>query len=216
MPALCPPRPAASDKVAPRMTTLAAEPGTAALPAEELARRVQGGSSACFALLVERFEGRLFNFLLRRVPSAADAEDLVQETFVRAWRRIETYDPNRTFSTWLFTIATRLASSHRRAAGRDTRRAASLPPRTPQPDPGLTARRAEEGGRVWQAVDRTLGDDQRSVIWLRYVEDMAIGDIARVMGKTSVAVRVTLFRARRILADRLSAEGILDDGGRTA
>lgn len=196
------------------MSTLAVDSGLAALPAEELARRVQGGSSACFAVLVERFQGRLLNFLLRRVPTQADAEDLVQETFVRAWRRIETYDPGRTFSTWLFTIATRLASSHRRSAGRDARRAASIPARLPGPDPGMSARAAEEGGIVWQAVDRYLGDEQRSVIWLRYVEDMAIGDIARVMGKTSVAVRVALFRARRVLADRLAADGVIQTSGR--
>jgi DNA-directed RNA polymerase specialized sigma24 family protein len=69
---------------------------------------------------------------------------------------------------------------------------------------------------VWKAVDEILGEDQRSVIWLRYVEDMSIGDIARVVGKTGVAVRVTLFRARRLLAERLAGEGILDDGGRAA
>ncbi|MCC6660093.1 MAG: sigma-70 family RNA polymerase sigma factor [Phycisphaerales bacterium] len=195
------------------MTTLAAEPALGDLSAEDLARRVQRGSSACFAALVGRFERRLYNFLLRRVPTAADAEDLTQETFVRAWRRIETYDPRRTFSTWLFTIAARLASSHRRGLGRDTRRAASLPARTTAPDAHAVSEGHERGSRVWRAVDEVLGEDQRAAVWLRYVEDMPIGDIARVLGKTSVAVRVTLFRARRALAERLGDDetGAVDD-----
>lgn len=211
MPALTlPTRPRAhADRHAPAtMPTTLAEPAAdlTALSPEDLARRVQRGSSACFAQLVERFEGRVYNFLLRRVPTAADAEDLTQDTFVRVWQRIETYDSTRGFSTWLFTIASRLASSHRRTAARDTRRRASATPPSAVLDPAARAGSREHAGRVWALVDQ-LSDDQRSALWLRYVEDMPIADIARVLGKSSVGVRVCLFRARKALADRLGVEG---------
>jgi RNA polymerase sigma factor (sigma-70 family) len=192
---------------APMPTTASdAGPALSDLSPEELARRVQGGSSACFAELVGRFEGRLFNFLLRRVPASADAEDLTQDTFVRAWQRIDTYDPSRRFSTWLFTIAARLASSHRRTFARDSRRRAGANSAAEAPDPARHAGQREHSGRVWELVDEALNSDQRSAIWLRYVEDMPITEIARVLGKSSVAVRVALFRARRALADRLDPD----------
>ena len=63
----------------------------------------------CFAELVGRFETRIFNFLRRRTTVATDAEDLTQDTFMRAWERIGQYEPGRRFSTWLFTVAARLA-----------------------------------------------------------------------------------------------------------
>ena len=62
-----------------------------ALTPEQLAIRAQRGSLEAFGRLVALFEGRLFNFLLRRVGSRVDAEDLTQETFLRAWRRIRSY-----------------------------------------------------------------------------------------------------------------------------
>lgn len=168
---------------------------------EELAARAQGGSLAAYGELVRRFQGRLYSFLLRRTLTASDAEDLVQETFLRAWRRISLYRPTHRFSTWLFTIAARLASSHRRAAAR---RAARQPePRMPvTPDPAAGMARAEQRGRVWEVVDRTLGGDQRTIVWLRYAEGMSMKEIATVLGKTQVGVRVALFRARESLAAR--------------
>ena len=79
------------------------------LSSEELACRAQAGSLPSFAKLVERYQGRLYNFLLRRVGHADDAEDLAQDTFVRAWERIDRYRTTWRFSTWLFTIGSRLA-----------------------------------------------------------------------------------------------------------
>ena len=81
---------------------------------EELARRARGGCHQSFGELMKRFQVRLLRFLQRRLRSTADAEDLLQETFVRAYQRLERYDETRPFGTWLFTIAHRLAVSHHR------------------------------------------------------------------------------------------------------
>ncbi len=173
---------------------------------EELALRAQRGSMPAFAELVDRFEARLFNFLLRRVPSAADAEDLTQDAFLRAWQRIGTYSPRWRFSTWLFTIALRLAvsQSRRRAAapaagGERTREDPAIAP----PDLQGALEDAEKRSEIWALVGQSLGPEQQSALWLRYVEDMAVKDIATVLGRTQVSVRVMLFRARAVLADRL-------------
>lgn len=179
---------------------------------EELALRAQGGSMPAFAELVDRFEGRLYNFLLRRVGSPADAEDLTQETFLRAWQRIGRYKPAWRFSTWLFTIGTRLAVSHSRRRPSPAAPVREDHPARPADGIGAAAQRGEERTRIWALVDEVLTPEQRAAVWLRYVEGMAIKDIACVTGRTQVSVRVLLFRARALLAERLAMEpGLLED-----
>src|SRR5262245_7395781 len=92
-----------------------------ALSDEELAQRAQAGAMASFVELVGRFEGRVYAFLLRRLGcggATSDAEDLTQDTFLRAWQKIGHYQPGRRFSTWLFTIAGRAAIDHHRGRRR--------------------------------------------------------------------------------------------------
>jgi RNA polymerase sigma-70 factor, ECF subfamily len=182
----------------------------AADTAEQLAVRAQAGGAeamTAFSELVERYNGRLYNFLLRRL-SPADAEDVAQEAFIRAWQRIGLYDPRYRFSTWLFTIATRLAISH----GRSSQRLRSLES-SDRPglgmEPGAAASGEESRSRMWAIVGEHLTSDQLTAVWLRYVEELTITEIARVMGRTPVGVRVMLFRARNLLADRLA---LSDDG----
>jgi RNA polymerase sigma-70 factor (ECF subfamily) len=183
----------------------------AARTAEELAVLAQRDNVAAFGELVTRFEGRLFNFLLRRVSSRVEAEDLVQEAFVRAWEHIGSYDPTWRFSTWLFTIASRMAvSEHRRrrvavtidSAEQVGRRDADL----------AESEHAEQlGSKLWAMAKDLLRDDQHTALWLRYAEDMTIGEIARVMGRTQVGVRVALFRARQRLAEAARTAGLVAD-----
>lgn len=177
---------------------------------EELALAARGGALAPFTVLVERYEGRLFNFLLRRCVCASDAEDLTQETFLRAFRRIDRYDPRWRFSTWLFTIGARLAATRARAEGRRGTRerlaGAEDARAAPAPGPADAAEALDERGRVWAIAQRTLTEDQRSLLWLRYAEDLSMREIATVTGRTEIGVRVALFRARDALAASLGPE----------
>jgi RNA polymerase sigma-70 factor (ECF subfamily) len=149
-------------------------------------------------VLVDRFSPRLFSFLVRRVGCREDAADLTQETFVRAWRRLETYKPHLRFSTWLFTIAVRLAAAHHRRR----RRGAALAGDSSDDRAIGVSDRAEAGeqrSRLWRVAEETLTPDQFSAVWLRYAEDETVEGIARILGKSRVGVRVTLFRAREKL-----------------
>jgi RNA polymerase sigma-70 factor (ECF subfamily) len=170
---------------------------------EELAVRAQEGSVEAFSALVELFQDRLYNFLLRRA-GPPEAEDLAQETFIRAWQRIGLYRPKWRFSTWLFTIATRLA------AGR-ARRASSGPSLSLETcaEPALREHAegpSEDARRIWALVDEVLKPEQRTAVWLRYAEDLSMQEISRVMGKSEVGIRVMLHRARAVLAERWEAE----------
>jgi RNA polymerase sigma-70 factor, ECF subfamily len=178
---------------------------------EELALLAQEGSVEAFERLVAQFEARVFNFLLRRVR-ASDAEDLTQDTFIRAWERIHQYSPRWRFSTWLFTIAMRQAASRAR---RERAHAAidNVQPAAAGAEIDAAMVRHEERGRIWAVVDETLGQEQRTAVWLRYVEDMSMQDIARVLGKSQVAVRVMLHRARLALAEAFRESGAAEGVG---
>ncbi|MEE9129473.1 MAG: sigma-70 family RNA polymerase sigma factor [Phycisphaerales bacterium] len=152
--------------------------------------------------MVTRYEHRLFNFVLRRVSCAADAEDIVQEAFLRAWQSIDRYDPTWEFSTWLYTIARRLAANQHGASRRLTLRAdpTANTASVQSADPAEIVARNEQHGNLWPTAQRILTEDQRTALWLRYGESMSVQDIANVLGKTRVSVRVILFRARKAIA----------------
>lgn len=188
---------------------------------ETLACQAQHGSRVSFEELARRFQVRLLRFLERRVHSVADAEDLLQETFVRAYQRLNRYDRSRSFATWLFTIAHRLAVSHHRrlavgarvgahltdqargsgnaptSSGAQSRTAASQ-------SPGELMEEAESRAMFWQCAQSVLTAEQFSAVWLFYVEEMPAPQIAEVLGRSWVSIKTTLFRARRKLLPHLA------------
>jgi len=173
-----------------------------ALSSEELAWRSKQGCEASFALLVERYAPRLLCFLSRRTGNIHDTEDLVQDTFLRAFENIHRYRKTCKFSTWLFTIAVRLATSQYRKtqAGRGVPKVGS-----DVACPSTILSEREQRQNLWsQAME--LSKSQYQVLWLKYAEDMPIGEIARVMGKSRVSVKVLLYRARTGLAQRIRDE----------
>src|SRR5512144_246553 len=171
---------------------------------EELAREARAGSRRSFEELACRYKRRLFVYLRPRLASDEDAEDMVQDTFLKLYRNIAGYAPAYRFSTWLYTSASRLAidSFRRGAATRDT---VAIDENLQIADPAAGREPERSRSGLWEAA-RTLGADKYRVLWLRYGEDMSIEEIAAVVGRTKISVRVLLHRARTSLAGRLGAE----------
>jgi RNA polymerase sigma-70 factor (ECF subfamily) len=182
-------------------------PAVASLRDAELAARAAAGSRAAFEELVTRYAPRLFLFLRARSESAEDVEDLVQETFLRAFRKIDRYDPRWKFSTWLYTLAFRLAVSRWRSQGP---RLAELDPETPAcPSPGppeilIQKEEARRHGNIW-SLARTLSRNEYDALWLRYAEGMPAKEIARALKKREAGVRALLHRGRVKLAKKMSS-----------
>lgn len=172
---------------------------------EELAARAAAGSRPSFEELVSRYSLRLFHFLRSRSGSDEDVEDLVQETFLKAYRNIGRYDSERRFSTWLYTIALRLSISRHRS-----RRERPLPlspegPEHPSPGPQeslISKEESREAGSLW-LIARTMKANEYEVLWLRYAEEMPVKEIARAMKRSLVGVRVLLHRSRVKLGKKL-------------
>ncbi|NQU20268.1 MAG: sigma-70 family RNA polymerase sigma factor [Candidatus Nealsonbacteria bacterium] len=166
---------------------------------EELARRAQEGCTASFEELVRRFQVPLLHFL-RRWTSTEEAEDLVQDTFVRAYRNLHRYRPTARLATWLFTIARRLSINRQRK-----RQPVADSPMLEfaeggAPPPGRIVAEQESRRRLWELADEVLSERQRTALWLYYVEDMSVGEVAEVVGHSRGATKTMLFRARRKLS----------------
>ena len=171
-----------------------------------LLRRIDQGDRSAFAELVEHFQRPLFGYLGRMGLRQGQAEEVAQDTFLRAWQNLSHYDQARAaFSTWLFTMArhlainelTRASSLHEQALGDDL-------PETPceqgQPAQLLMARQRRQ--QVRQAL-RKLPFDDRSTLALAYYEELDMAAIARIEGCSVGAIKVRLHRAKQRLRQLL-------------
>ena len=170
-----------------------------ALSPEELAGRSQQGCQESFAELVERYGARLLQFLHYKTNNEHDAEDLVQDTFVKAYVNIHRYRNSWKFSTWLFTIAARLAASRYRSIARGR---AVGQTQSGDFEPADVVVQQETRQNLW-VMARALSKNQYQALWLRYAEDMSIKEISHILRKSQVNVKVLLYRARVNLAERL-------------
>lgn len=159
-----------------------------------------------FAELVTRYQGPLFGFLGRMGFGQAQAEDLAQETFLRAWQHLAQYDAQRAqFSTWLFAIARNLAINERgRAAGRNETWEGQAPIDMPsdQPEPLELMEGAERRQQLHCALIQLPVAD-RCVLALAYISELDIASIARIENCTAGAVKTRLHRARKRLSEIL-------------
>jgi RNA polymerase sigma-70 factor, ECF subfamily len=170
---------------------------------EELARRACAGSTACYEEIVRRYQVPLLRFLGARFPSRRDAEDILQDTFVRAWQALHRFDARYAFRTWLYTIAYRLAVSRgrRETVATETllEQAAAAGPR-----PELRVEEEERRGTLWRKAREVLSEEQYMALWLFYVEEVSAGDVAAILNRSWVSVKTLMHRARRKLAPYLA------------
>ena len=170
---------------------------------EELARQSQAGSLTAFEELVYRYEGRIYGFISNACHNAADAGEVTQDTFVRAFQAIGQFDCGRGFGPWLFTIARRKCIDHHRSA--PSAADEPMPELSDNDDPAELLARQEERQSLWGLARRRLPESQFQALWLRYAEDMSVAGVAQVLRRTQTHVKVLLFRARRVLARELKA-----------
>ena len=170
--------------------------------------RARAGEQTAFGLLVETYQRPVFALTYRMLGDLTEAEDAAQETFLRAYARLEQYDPGRKFSTWLFSIANyhcidRLRKRRVQFVGLDESPVVfSLEGDSAQPERDtLAAEQAEE----MQALVNQMEPNYRTPLVLRYWHDCSYQEIADVMDISVPAVKSRLFRARKKLASLYEA-----------
>ena len=140
----------------------------------------------------------VYRFLVSACRDPGLAEDLTQETFLRAWESLERFDHSCRISTWLCQIAKHVLYQHWEKYGRERPAEPDLQIPAPEDTESQALRRVELA-EVLEAL-WALGPDMRQVVSLRAMEGLAYKEIGRIMGKSENWARVTYFRAKEILA----------------
>jgi RNA polymerase sigma-70 factor, ECF subfamily len=181
---------------------------------EDLVEAFQGGDTAVFDILVQRWDRKIQGAIYRFVGASEDARDLCQEAFLRAYRGLRTFKKDARFSSWLYQIALNVCRDRlRRRRGRTLvsldeldeggHEAAVLP----GPSPLELAEARDISDRVARAV-ASLPDEQREVIVLKEYEGLTFAEIAEVLGVPLSTVKTRLYRGLVQLRQRLEHEGI--------
>jgi RNA polymerase sigma-70 factor (ECF subfamily) len=160
--------------------------------------------------LVKAYQDPVYNLAYRMLGNAPAAEDAAQEAFLRAYRYLESYDPERPFSTWLFSIASHYCIDRLRRRRIDwlplkeeIAQPVRLASASPNPEKVVTERDRE----AWiQELMGNLSPTDRAAITLHYWYDYPYVEIAEMLDLTVSAVKSRLYRARRALADQMEGE----------
>ena len=162
----------------------------------EAIRRVVNGDVESFSVLVERYHGRCTGYARRMLRNRELVEDVVQETFVRAYRALPGYDDRDRFAAWLFRI---LINRCRSALACEARRGAHIAADTPDPpEPQVPATDTLTRRMVGEAVERLPGE-QREAFWLRHVEQLSYEEMSAVTGAGVSALKMRVARACQAL-----------------
>lgn len=166
------------------------------------------GDQEAFARLIEQYTSSVFNLCYRMLGSAQDAEDATQEIFFRVYSRLESYDLDRRFSTWLLSIASNYCIDRlrrRKFAWVTLEDTAFMLPSN-EAGPERTALQRERAAIV-QAALQNMPSQYRLVLVLRYWQDLSYNEIATLTGLSESALKTRLHRARKQLAEALQEDG---------
>jgi RNA polymerase sigma-70 factor (ECF subfamily) len=165
------------------------------------------GDSSAFGILVQRYQDRLYSSIVHVVGCRVEAEDVVQDAFVQAYVKLNTFQHNSRFFTWLYRIAFNAALSRRRRkksaySVEQSREVAGDEPVSEVDAPDDRMLR-QERVRIVQEALSLLTEDHRAILILREMEEMSYEDIADVLNTPVGTVRSRLSRARNQLRDKL-------------
>ncbi len=181
-------------------------------PDEVLASRAAGGDSRAFAQLVTRRKEELYRFARRYVGNSDDAYDIVQESFVAAWRALGRFDPARRFDTWLRAIALNKCRDHARRAA--VRRLLMLS-RDEAVDPVRDEEARWLADQQLVALDGAIATLPRALkepLLLTAFEGLSQAEAGRALGLSVKAIETRVYRARRALATALERDLVRRNG----
>jgi RNA polymerase sigma-70 factor (ECF subfamily) len=190
-----------------------------------LVKRCREGDAGAFETLVRKYQDPVYSIAYRMVGDREEARDLAQETFVRAFEGIETFNTRMSFRSWLYRIGANASIDHLRSRGRsrdlpveiaiaagDTtgnpaRYGVVIELRGPEADiPENVSVSNETSGQVWEALEE-LPENYRAVVVLHHMEGMSYAEIGRVLGVPRNTAKTWGHRARGLLCESL--EGVV-------
>ncbi|NEW09032.1 RNA polymerase sigma factor SigW [Paenibacillus sp. SYP-B3998] len=180
-----------------------------------LAKLARTGDRNAFGELVELYKDKIFHLAYRMLNNKQEAEDAVQETFLRVYTNLHRYDENQKFSTWIFRIGTNLCIDKLRRRkntysldaempdGEGNDYYSLLPSYEDTPEKQVIV--SETQAQIRKAID-TLPEKYKSVVILRYLHDMSLQEIGDVLDMPVTTVKTRVHRGREYLRKRLEQE----------
>ncbi len=189
----------------------------------QLASEARAGDESAYAVLIERHQAAIHAFIYRHINDAETARDLAQEVFVKAWFALGRARPKAQFTTWLFQIAINLCRDEAKSKTfrqgqitdsivRESFTAGDYERDLPDhaASPAQAAVSSEAMGALDSEIAR-LPADLREAFLLGAVDGWRHKEIATALGVTAKTVEVRIYRARKILSERLSSSGFVDE-----
>lgn len=184
-----------------------------------LVRALQAGDDSALDQLMDRHQDALFRFIRGYLQNEADATELTQEAFVRAYFNISRFKPTAKFATWLYRIALNLCRDHAKSSR--TRNAARTESLSSEEDwdgrsqrdllaSGETPAESAMTSEKMQALDNAIAQlphDLRTALLLTVLEQRSHGQAAELLGITSKTVETRVYRARKLLVGLMSKAG---------
>jgi RNA polymerase sigma-70 factor (ECF subfamily) len=172
--------------------------------------RVLNGARDDYTEIVTRYQGRVFSLLLMMTRDHSAAEEVTQDTFMRAFSNLSKYDMQRPLYPWLATIAVRLGInwSNRTGKGRQRNETGTELSELPssEPHPGEHAEQQQDQQALWDQV-ASLPQGERTAVLLFYKQELRVTEIAAILGVTSGTVKTLLHRGRAHLKTQLEING---------
>lgn len=175
---------------------------------EDLVAAAKTGDTAAFDQLILRHQERVFAVAYHIVGNTDDAADIQQEVFVRAWTKLRSFRSEASFATWLTKIVVNMCIVHkRRPRSTSSLEDVTIPAHTNTPD---GSERLVNGVVVRQLLDR-IPAKHRTLLVLREVEGLSIGEVAQITGASVEAVRKQLWRIRKLFGKLLRQHLVEDE-----
>ncbi|RTE11437.1 RNA polymerase sigma factor SigW [Paenibacillus whitsoniae] len=180
-----------------------------------LAKLARNGDRNAFAELVELYKDKIFHLAYRMLNNKQEAEDAVQETFLRVYTNLHRYDENQKFSTWIFRIGTNLCIDKLRrrrntysldaemSDGEGADFYAMLPSDEDTPEEQLIV--SETQAQIHRAI-ASLPEKYKSIVVLRYLHDMSLQEISDVLDMPVTTIKTRVHRGREYLRKKLEQE----------
>jgi RNA polymerase sigma-70 factor (ECF subfamily) len=174
---------------------------------------ILAGDANAYAVLVKRYQRPIYNLMFRFTFSEADAFDLTQETFVKAYERLEQFKPSGRFFPWLYAIGLNVARDQIRKAKRAKLMEEDLIHSVQNPRPDFpeedSVARPLDFRRVEESM-KQLSLESREAIFMRFHEGMTVNEIAKAMGVTGSAVKMKIHRGLIRLRELLAGEPVYE------
>lgn len=184
-----------------------------------LVRLAREGEREAFAELVGLYQDKLYHLAYRMLYQAQEAEDIVQETFLRVYANLHRYDETQKFSTWIFRIATNLCIDRIRkrkanfsldaelSDGEGSDWYSMLPGDEPTPESRLMLTETQE--QIRSAIDG-LPEKYRAIVILRYLHDLSLQEIGEIMGMPVTTIKTRVHRGREALRNKLELSDFVE------